>query len=82
MCLLLDFVFSNILISLADSSPLVAFLVLKFALPYKLFPSMSRVDTKKRQGYYILICCPAQQNIKHLSCSKQPLMGCVNTSRV
>ena len=31
---------------------------------------------------YILIRCPAQPNIKHLSCNKQPLMGCVNTSRV
>ena len=38
MCLLLDFCFFYILISLAESSPLVAFLVLKFALPYKLSP--------------------------------------------
>ena len=33
-------------------------------------------------GLYTLICFPAQMNIKHLSCNKQPLMGCVNTSRV
>ena len=25
---------------------------------------------------------PAQPNIKHLSCNKQPLLGCVNTSRM
>ena len=36
--------FFYILIALAESSPLVAFLVLNFALPYKLSPSMSRVD--------------------------------------
>ena len=34
------------------------------------------------KAHYILIRCPAQPNIKHLSCNKQPLMGCVNTSRV
>ena len=37
--------FFYILIALAESSPLVALLVLKFTLPYKLSPSMSRVDT-------------------------------------
>ena len=31
---------------------------------------------------YILIRYPAQTNIKHLSCNKQPQLGCVNTSRV
>ena len=36
----------------------------------------------KTNTSYILIRCPAQPNIKHLSCNKQPLMGCVNTSRV
>lgn len=30
----------------------------------------------------ILIRCPAQPNTIHLSCNMQPLMGCVNTSRV
>ena len=57
ICLLLYFGFSIFLyISLAESSnsPLIAFLVLKFALPCKLFPppsSMSSVDTENRQGY-------------------------------
>ena len=32
--------------------------------------------------FYILIRYPAQTNIKHLSCNKQPQLGCVNTSRV
>ena len=36
----------------------------------------------QRNTNYILIRSPAQPNIKHLSCNKQPLMGCVNTSRV
>ena len=36
----------------------------------------------KIQGIYILIRYPAQTNIKHLSCNKQPQLGCVNTSRV
>ena len=31
---------------------------------------------------YILIRYPTQTNIKHLSCNKQPQLGCVNTSRV
>ena len=31
---------------------------------------------------YILIRYPAQTNIKHLSCNKQPQLGCVNTTRV
>ena len=31
---------------------------------------------------YILIRYPAQTNIKHLSCNKQPQLGCVNTSCV
>ena len=45
--------------------------------------------TPQRKGYvthdkyiYILIRYPAQTNIKHLSCNKQPQLGCVNTSRV
>ena len=46
MCLLLDF--SNILVSLAESSPLVAFLVPKFALPYKLSPLNLTFRHKKR----------------------------------
>ena len=32
--------------------------------------------------HYILIRYPTQTNIKHLSCNKQPQLGCVNTSRV
>ena len=31
---------------------------------------------------YILIRYPAQTNVKHLSCTKQPQLGCANTSRV
>ena len=30
----------------------------------------------------LVICYPTQPNIKHLSCNKQPLKGCVNTNRV
>ena len=30
----------------------------------------------------LVICYPTQPNIKHLSCNKQPLKGCVNTRRV
>ena len=37
--------FFYILISFAESSPLVAFLILKFALHYKLSPLESSVDT-------------------------------------
>ena len=44
-------------------------------IPY--FVSITKINL-----IYILIRCPAQPNIKHLSCNKQPLMGCVNTSRV
>ena len=36
----------------------------------------------RTKQYYILIRYPAQTNIKHLSCNKQPQLGCVNTSRV
>ena len=35
-----------------------------------------------KMTHYILIRYPAQTNIKHLSCNKQPQLGCVNTSRV
>ena len=35
-----------------------------------------------QNAFYILIRYPAQTNIKHLSCNKQPQLGCVNTSRV
>ena len=37
---------------------------------------------EERKFPYILIRYPAQTNIKHLSCNKQPQLGCVNTSRV
>ena len=50
----------------------------KFLFRVVVYSAVSQV----KMPSYILIRCPAQPNIKHLSCNKQPLMGCVNTSRV
>ena len=52
MCLLLDFFFFYILISLAESCPLVVFFWFSSLCFLTNFPpSMSHVDTEKRQGY-------------------------------
>ena len=48
----------------------------------KLLKVKQDVETLEENKTYVLIRCPAQPNMKHLSCNKQPLMGCVNTSRV
>ena len=46
------------------------------------WPKEARGVMGEGKRNYILIRYPAQTNIKHLSCNKQPQLGCFNTSSV
>ena len=46
------------------------------------WPKEARGVMGEGKRNYILIRYPAQTNVKHLSCNKQPQLGCVNTSSV